>query len=202
MTQPAAPDDDDDMARRWNARYQGLQSASAPALVLREWAHFLPPTGVALDFASGLGGNALWLAEQGMQVSAWDLSATAIAQLRETATRLGLTLSAQVRDLIADPPPARSFDLICVVHFLDRDLAPKIADALRPGGLLFYQTFTQESLGRRGPTNPAYRLGPNELLELFQGLIVRGYRDEGTFAPSDDRGLGELALMVAQRATD
>jgi tellurite methyltransferase len=88
--------------------------------------------------------------------------------------------------------------MILVAHFLDRDLAPSIAAALRPGGLLFYQTFSRESRGSHGPTNPAYRLARNELITLFPDLTIRAYRAEGRLA-APESGLADLALMVAQR---
>ncbi len=197
-TSPTSPDASDDIARSWDARYEGATAVPKPALVLREWPHLLPGGGTALDFACGLGGNALWLAERGFRVSAWDLSPTAIARLREAARMQGLDLDAQVRDLIALPPSPGSFDLILVAHFLDRNLAPSIAAALRPGGLLFYQTFARESRGSRGPTNPAYRLARNELITLFPDLTIRAYRAEGRLA-APQSGFGDLALMVAQR---
>jgi SAM-dependent methyltransferase len=203
---PSGPADNADVGQsdalrqRWDERYRGATAAPEPAAVLREWAHLVPSSGSALDLACGLGGNALWLAKRGLEVCAWDLSPVAIGQLRTTAHRLELPVTAEVRDLTARPPAPRSFDLICVVHFLDRDLAPKIAAALNPGGLLFYQTFTREAAGDRGPSNPAFRLAPNELLTLFGDLIVRGYREEGRLADPAS-GLGDLAMMLAEKRT-
>jgi SAM-dependent methyltransferase len=198
MTHPTSSHAPDDLAGSWDARYDGTTAIPKPALVLRQWPHLLPGGGTALDFACGLGGNALWLAERGFRVSAWDLSPIAIARVREAAQLRGLDIDARVRDLTAWPPSPETFDLILVAHFLDRDLARSIAAALRPGGLLFYQTFARESRGRRGPTNPAYRLGRNELISLFPDLTIRAYRAEGRLA-APESGLGDLALMVAQR---
>jgi hypothetical protein len=110
----------------------------------------------------------------------------------------GLALETQVRDLTARPPGPSRFDLIVVTHFLDRSLAPAIAAALRPGGLLYYQTFNREPVSARGPSNPAYRLAPNELLDLFRGLVVRVYRDEGRTGDTS-QGLRDLAQLIAQR---
>ncbi|MEY6433897.1 class I SAM-dependent methyltransferase [Thioalkalicoccus limnaeus] len=199
MTDPTSPTTPEDCARCWDARYEGATAIPEPALVLRQWPHLLPDGGTALDLACGLGGNALWLAERGFRVSAWDLSPIAIARLREAARLRGLQLDAQVRDLAALPPTPESFDLILVAHFLDRTLAPSIAAALRPDGLLFYQTFVRECRGDRGPSNPAYRLARNELISLFPDLTIRVYQAEGPLAASA-AGLGDLALMVAQRA--
>ncbi|WP_209262475.1 class I SAM-dependent methyltransferase [Thiorhodococcus minor] len=195
-----ATGDLDGLRRRWDERYRGRAAAPEPAAVLRHFAHLVPTTGSALDLACGLGGNALWLAERGLEVCAWDLSAVAIERLRAAAAeRPRIAVAAEVRDLIAHPPAPHSFDLICVVRFLDRGLAPKIAAALRPGGLLFYETFTREEAGGDGPSDPAFRLAPNELLELFGGLVVRGYREEGRLAVPAS-ALGNLALMVAEKA--
>ncbi|RKT42999.1 class I SAM-dependent methyltransferase [Thiocapsa rosea] len=198
MTHPTSPNTPDDFTRSWDARYEGATAIPKPALVLRQWPHLLPEEGTALDLACGLGGNALWLAERGFRVSAWDLSHTAIARLRDAARLRGLHLDARVRDLTALPPSPESFDLILVAHFLDRDLAPSIAAALRPDGLLFYQTFARECRGSHGPSNPAYRLARNELISLFPDLTIRAYRAEGPFA-TPESGLRDLALMVAQR---
>jgi 2-polyprenyl-3-methyl-5-hydroxy-6-metoxy-1,4-benzoquinol methylase len=188
----------DALRQCWDQRYHGAVPSPEPAAVLQQWAHLVPSAGAALDCACGLGANALWLARSGLRVCAWDLSPVAIGQLRAEAQRRGLAVQAEVRDLIVQPPAPQSFDLICVVRFLERDLAAQLAAALRPGGLLFYETFTQEVAGGRGPRNPAYRLAPNELLELFRGLVVRGYREEGRRADPDS-GLAGLALMVAEK---
>ena len=62
---------------------------------------------------------------------------------------------------------------ILVFRFLFRPLAPAIAAALAPGGLLLYETFTvdQRSLPQ-GPRNPAFLLEHGELPRLFPTLEV------------------------------
>jgi SAM-dependent methyltransferase len=193
-----APSDAVEQAQFWDERHRAAAAVPEPAQVLLQWAHLLPPGGCALDLACGLGGNALWLAERRFRVCAWDLSPVAIERLAAVAADRGLTLKAEVRDLTARPPEPDAFDLIVVTHFLDRSLAPAIAAALRPRGLLYYQTFNREPVSTRGPSNPAYRLAPNELLELFRGLVVRVYRDEGRIGDTS-QGLRDLAQLVAQR---
>jgi SAM-dependent methyltransferase len=193
---PAPPDAD--LRAKWDARYRENNRELVPARVLLENRHLLPPKGRALDLACGLGANALLLAEFGLQVSAWDLSAVAIDRLTDAASARGLRIDAEVRDLQAHPPEPGAFDVIVVSHFLDRALAPKIAEALRSGALLFYQTFTREAVSDGGPSNPEYRLSVNELLRLFPGLVVRVYREEGRLG---DRTLGarDIAMLVAER---
>lgn len=167
------------------------------ALVLRRNRHLVPARGRALDLACGRGASALWLAGWGLQVHAWDFSATAIERLQAAAAASGLAVAAAVRDVVVAPPVPNSFDVLVVSHFLERSLAPALQAALRPGGRLFYQTFTREGAGDVGPSNPAFRLGDNELLALFRGLRVRYYREDG--GSDDGAGTAGLAMLVGER---
>jgi tellurite methyltransferase len=200
LPMPKSPQEarDAPMRDKWDARYRAHDRPVVPASVLADNAHLLPLEGMALDLACGLGGNALLLAERGLQVAAWDLSPVAVERLSAHAVACGLTLDARVRDVVAEPPEPGRFDVIVVSHFLERSLVPAIAAALRPAGLLFYQTFTREAVSDRGPSDPAYRLGCNELLRLCAGLVVRVYREEGTLGDTT-QGVRDLALLVAQR---
>jgi SAM-dependent methyltransferase len=166
--------------------------------VLRELDFLLPTEGHALDLACGRGGNALWLAARGLRVSAWDYAPAAIEALRRQAEARGLIIDAQVRDVCAEPPSPEGYDVIVVSYFLARELAPAIAAALRPGGLLFYETFVQEAVSDRGPGNPAFRLAPNELLALFPGLLVLDYREHARVG-DQTRGQRDIATLVSQR---
>lgn len=172
---------------KWDQRYRGTDAEPRAAAVLADNLHWLPKQGLALDLACGLGGNALLLAQRGLQVEAWDLSPVAIARLTERAA--GLPLTAHVVDIHAGALGKARYDVITVSYFLDRGLAPAIIDALRPNGLLFYQTYTQTRLDR-GPTNPAWRLYPNELPELFAPLNALLYREE----PGSD-----VAMLIARK---
>ncbi len=71
--------------------------------------------------------------------------------------------------------------------------------ALRPNGLLFYQTYTRTRVDQSGPRNDAYRLADNELLKLFSPLQLLVYREEG--ADGDpSRGFRNQAMLVGKRA--
>jgi len=85
-----------------------------------------------------------------------------------------------------------------VAHYLERSLAKPLAAALRPGGLLFYQTFTLEvTADYNGPKNAAFRLAPNELLSLFEGMRIIFYR-ENALLGNVGEGTRNLAMLVAQ----
>jgi len=193
--------DDREAARRqrWNARWARRDYAdTTPIDVLVDYAHLLPAHGRALDFACGLGVNALFLAEHGLETHAWDYAEIAVARLRDEACRRGVTVTAIERDVVALPPEPASLDVIVVSRFLERELCPALAAALRPGGVLFYQSFVRERVSDNGPDDTAFRLAPNELLELFPGLRILLFRDEGRVGDTG-RGFRDEMQLVAQR---
>jgi len=189
----------DTIRRQWDSRHADPELQPKAAEVLRENRHLLPAHGQALDLACGLGGNAILLAEAGLEVSAWDLSSIAIEQLLQSVAQRDLSnLNPEVRDVEKSPPPPNSFDVITVSFFLDRPLIPHLISSLRPGGVIFYQTFSRIAVTDRGPTNPDFRLGENELLGLFSPLSVRFYREEGRLGDTS-QGVRDIAMLVAQK---
>lgn len=189
------------MSPDWETRYaQRSDADAAPTAVLADNAHLLPARGAALDLACGLGGNAVLLARHGLDTRAWDSAASAIGRLAERARTEALPLTAEVRDVVARPPPPGGFDVIVVSRFLERGLAPALTAALRPRGLLFYQTFTRTRVTGRGPGSERFRLAPGELLELFAPLEVLVYREERD-AGDTARGLRDEAQLVARQPT-
>lgn len=184
---------------KWNQRHSDPTHQPRAAEVLYQNSHLLPVAGSALDLACGLGGNALLMAKAGLEVTAWDLSRVAIERLQGFAEAQGMSnLRAEVRDLSKQPLPTDSFDVIVVGYFLDRGLIPALIASLKPGGLIFYQTFTRIAVSGLGPANPDYRLGDNELLRLFEPLALRCYREENRLG-NLSTGLRDVAMLVAEK---
>ena len=150
----------DAVISKWNHIYsQSGQESYPPIEVLTENDFLLPTTGTALDLACGLGANAIFLAERGLAVTAWDISVVAIDKLTAYAVQQGLNINACQEKITAESFTKCSFDVIVVSRFLDRTLSDAIIGALKPDGLLFYQTFTREKTSPRPPNNPDYLLG-------------------------------------------
>ncbi|MFG6199818.1 SAM-dependent methyltransferase [Nonomuraea sp. JJY05] len=128
----------------WDGVYAARPAAADPQpnVRLTETITGLPP-GDALDLGCGDGGDALWLAGQGWQVTATDLSAVAVERLAALARSRGLgDRVITVRHDLHESFPQGVFDLICA-HYLhtpfDLDRATVLrsaAHALRPGGRL------------------------------------------------------------------
>jgi tellurite methyltransferase len=162
----------------------------APAGWLIDNRDLWPARGRVLDVACGKGRHALRMAQSGLQVRAIDANAEAIATLRNQAESLGLQIDSAVVDLETDPPPALGeslYDLIVVFNYLHRPLMPAIRAAVKPGGRIFYETFTTRQAERGHPRNPAFLLKDGELQELMKPLVILRSREgdiDGRFIAS------------------
>lgn len=103
----------------------------------------LTAPGTALELGAGHGADALWLANQGWQVTATDISPTALERIAARATEQGLSdrVTTAVADATAEFPPG-TFDLVyaAFTHLPEHpDGARAITSALaalNPGGVL------------------------------------------------------------------
>jgi SAM-dependent methyltransferase len=182
-----------------------------PARMLSSFADLLPHGGRALDLACGSGRNAAFLALRGADALGVDLLPDALRQARTLARASGLRAVRTARRRVGQVafrradltdarvvarllPPGRWQAITCF-RYLDRALLPRIAGALAPGGVLFYQTFleAQARLGRK-PRRPAFLLKPGELRRAFASLEIIHY-EEGP----DERG-DHHASLVARAA--
>lgn len=164
-----------------------------PCSWLVENADLLPREGRALDLACGGGRHAFLLAAIGLEVDALDRDSARTEAVRATAARAGLRVNARVVDLETGSfdPGSSVYDLILVVHYLHRPLFPALLKALKPGGVLLYETFTVEQARHGKPTRPEFLLEPGELPRLLSGLEILRQR-EGEFE-------GRFVAAVAAR---
>jgi len=162
---------------KWDGIYADSNQTPHVADVLSAHRHLLPTQGRALDLACGLGGNALLLAEQGLQVDAWDISQVALSRLQSQAEQKQLQIATRQVLVSPDNLPRDHYDVIVISRFLDRCLCNAIMAALKTEGLLLYQTFIRHKLDPQGPSNPDYLLECNELLQLFSPLTLVFYQE-------------------------
>ncbi len=152
------------------------------AFLLEHYSRF--DQGNVLDIAAGSGRHALYLASQGFAVSAIDRNEEALTQMQHTASKLNIPqLHTSCIDLEADPanPPSlgkEEYEGVMVFFYLFRPLFPHIIQALKPGGILLYETFSIDNhLQHNHPRNKDFCLMPNELLELTKGLRILSYHE-------------------------
>lgn len=189
----------DALIEKWDRIYSESSEEIHPAAqVLTENSFLLPQQGTALDIACGLGSNAVFLAERGLLVTAWDISSVAIDKLKAYAVQEGLKINACQQKITANSFKECSYDVIIMSRFLDRSLSDAIIEALKPDGLLFYQTFTREKITLKPPHNPDYLLAENELLKMFSPLRVIFYR-ENALIGEQSQGLRDEAQFIGQK---
>jgi SAM-dependent methyltransferase len=144
-----------------------------PSAWVMRWATLIRPGGAVLDLACGPGRHARALARLGFEVSAVDRDASLFADPPPGVDLLQADLEGGPW-----PYPGARFDGIVVTNYLHRPLLPILIQSLEPGGVLVYETFARGNERFGKPSNPAFLLGPGELLEAVAGrLRVLAYED-------------------------
>jgi tellurite methyltransferase len=161
------------VARDWDEHYlDGAKVDFTPEPLLVMAADLLP-AGEALDLACGAGRNALYLAGLGWRVTAVDRSPAALRLLRERAA-LSCGIEIHRADLergeFSIAPD--SYDLICDILYLQRDLFEPIRDGLRSGGVVAGVILLQQP-----NLNSCFRLAPGELRREFESWKILYYSE-------------------------
>jgi SAM-dependent methyltransferase len=128
----------------WDARYaeSGRIWSGRPNPRLVEQVTGRSP-GTALDVGAGEGADAVWLADQGWQVTAMDVSEVALARTAAHAREAGVAerVSTLHHDVLGDEPLPGGFDLVSAQYLhppADRfaEIIGLLGGAVRAGGLL------------------------------------------------------------------
>lgn len=195
-------------AADWNQRYEehGLVWSAEPNQFLAAEVTGLKP-GRALDLACGEGRNALWLAEQGWDVTAADFSDVALAKARHLAAERGVEVAWVLADVFDYAPEPRAFDLVAVFYLQvpaneRRRVLEKAADAVAPGGTVLVVGHDVENLstGARGPRDPEVLMTPEAVAsELPELHIERADRVTRTVETDDGEATAIDTLVRATR---
>jgi SAM-dependent methyltransferase len=172
----------------WNRYYLDSNSNfnRAPNGFLKQMVEGQRP-GVALDYGMGEGRNAIYLASLGWQVWGFDPADAGVALAQKRAKELGLTLhTAAVRDSEYDFGKER-FDLVLFSWTMPLVPVEKVADSLKPGGIVVMECGAD------------FVSGHNEILHMFDPLQIVRY--EIVRAKSDfyDRRETDVLRLVARK---
>lgn len=168
----------------WNERYASkelLWSTGPNELFAREIQNLKP--GTALDVGCGEGRNALWLAEQGWQVTAIDFSDTAIDKARQIAKKRGVTVNWIIEDVATYPLTTGAYDLVAILYLhtsrTERERwLPNVVRAIRAGGTFVYIGHDLSNIenGVGGPQNPELLPPVTEITDAMPGFQIETAR--------------------------
>ena len=167
---------------KWDMRYSegAYLVRDYPSPFLETWLARLPQAvfnGRALDIACGAGRNALRLAQAGLQVDAIDISRAALDRAAGTARDRELDVNWIQADLDDAALEVDAYNVISVVRYMHRQMAPQVVDALDADGWLIIEHHLQSTQPVGGPTTNTFRLAPQELLHDYNGLRIVFYEE-------------------------
>ncbi len=161
----------------WEERYAnagGYLFGEAPAKMLVENPWMIDGARTCLCVADGEGRNSVWLAGQGLSVTSFDLSLTAVKRARALAAKAGVRVEAHVSDW-EGWDWSKPFDLVVAVfvQFMGPEARVRqfetLRQAVRPGGRLVLHGYTPEQIefGTGGPPYPENMYSAKLLNEAF-----------------------------------
>ena len=181
---------------RWNKIFSNPVPpfVNKPNQFLTEMVRARKP-GTAVDVGMGQGRNAIFLAQQGWDVTGVDISDEGIRVAKEQAAKLGVKLNTVLQDADQFDFGKERWDLVAgmFVHSIITRNAARIREGLKPGGILVVEGYLNDD-----PQRPfGYQSG--ELLKAFEGFRILRY--EETTGPADWARGKEAALvrMLAQK---
>ncbi len=194
-----------DAAAKWNQRFStpDYLFGTEPNVYLRDQATHLPRSGQALCVADGEGRNSVWLARQGMQVQAFDISPVGVAKAHKLAQDAGVQVDYQIADCEQWPWPQAQFDVVAAIFIQFADphtrsrLFAHMVQCLKPGGLLILQGYTPLQIEYKtgGPGILANLYTEEQLRVDFANMDIlelRMYEDD---LAEGDHHLGRSALV-------
>ncbi|WP_433559319.1 class I SAM-dependent methyltransferase [Pseudonocardia xinjiangensis] len=188
----------------WDEMYRSRDQvfSSNPNAVLVTEASGMPP-GRALDVGCGEGADARWLARRGWQVTAVDISPTALTRAASTSADLADRVTWTPADVISTAPSG-AFDLVSV-HYFPLPRQPGhgalrgLLAAVAPGGTLLFATHALAELTPRPGFDPGDYYQPDDIARLLDdtwAIQVNGTRPRTTPAPAGTHHTHDTVLRA------
>jgi 2-polyprenyl-3-methyl-5-hydroxy-6-metoxy-1,4-benzoquinol methylase len=173
--------------QRWNDRYQSGDTPWDTGTPSTELIRTIKEEGIrpcrALELGCGTGTNSIWLAQQGFEVTAVDISPLALEQARLKANSAGVRIHFLEADVLNPPhlgePYPFFFDRGCyhVVRRIDVDkFLPTLEHICQPGTIGLVLTGNAKEKHEPGPPVVSEQEIRQELGRLFEIVRLREFR--------------------------
>jgi 2-polyprenyl-3-methyl-5-hydroxy-6-metoxy-1,4-benzoquinol methylase len=195
---------------QWNNRFaaEHYVYGTEPNVFLNEMQKRLKLSGEVLTIAEGEGRNAVFLAEQGMNVTAWDYAESGLAKIKKLADERGVAVQTELVDLNGATWGKDQWDeVVCIFgHFpaeLRRKTLQGVKGAVKPGGYFITEVYSRYQLpyNSGGPKDLGFLYTPEEFLQTFNDWRIVHFfmgeveRHEGEF----HNGLSHVIQFVGQK---
>ncbi|MDE3126020.1 MAG: class I SAM-dependent methyltransferase [Bacteroidota bacterium] len=163
----------------WDKRYAEHESVYGfePNQFLKSFIDNNKPGTILLP-AEGEGRNAIYAAQQGWTVNAFDYSVVAKEKALQRAKKLGVKIQYEVQD-IGNFIPNKQYDAVALIYVhlpepLRKSFHAKVVEAIKPGGYLVIEAFSKEQILHKsgGPTDPNLLYDAPSLCADFQLLHI------------------------------
>jgi SAM-dependent methyltransferase len=202
---------DPEQLERWNTRFsaEGYLFGREPNAFLASQRGRLKAGMGALCVADGEGRNSVWLARQGLRVTAFDFSPVGVEKARALARAAGVEVDYRQSDIFEWDWSAAEYDVVVAIFFQFAAPAQRaeifagLQRALAPGGLLILQGYHpgQIAYGTGGPGKVENLYTEALLRESFAALEILHLRthDDVVDEGPGHRGMSALIDLVARR---
>ena len=166
---------------------------------VKRFCHLVAAGAQILDIAAGGGRHGRLFLENGASVVLIDRNVAALDDLRDHpgATVIEADLETDASPFMPGGPLAgKSFDAVVVVNYLHRPLLDEIIGALRPGGVLIYETFARGNEVFARPRNPDHLLQSGELLAAVCGKLQVIAYEHGRVDAADIPGVKQRLCAI------
>lgn len=160
----------------WNKRFNDVNYVygKEPNAFIKEAYEKYSFTGNTLAIAEGEGRNAVYLAEKGLNVTAWDYSLEGLRKTNELALERGVQVATKLVDLKEANWEEHKWDqIICVFGHFEEELRTKtlndVKKAIKPGGYYITEVYSHHQLAYNsaGPRTQELLYTPEEFLTVF-----------------------------------
>ena len=197
----------------WSQRYRDVGEdylfGTAPNAWLAEHAGVWQPGQRVLCVADGEGRNSVWLAEQGLAVTALEISPVALAKAAKLAAGRHVEVDFVQTDIMGMDWPEAMFDIVVgiFIQFVgpaEREIQfARLKQAIKPGGLLLLHGYTPKQLEYRtgGPSAVENLYTPDYLRQAFadfEVLELHEYEDDLTEGHGH-RGRSAVIDLIARK---
>lgn len=199
------------MKEFWNQRYSGDEFfyGTAPNAFLASQLYRFKPGQTVLALADGEGRNGVWLARQGLDVTAVDFSPRAVEKAQRLAGQYGVAVHHEISDLFAWNWGENRFDVIVAIfiQFVGPEqrhaLNGLMLRALKPGGLLVLQGYRPKQLEYKtgGPSSVENLYTAETLREEFSAMEILHLQehDDEIREGEGHCGMSALVDLVARK---